>query len=313
MQIGLIGLGRMGLNLALNMMDHGHEVVGNARTRATVDKAVTQGVKGAYSLKELVGKLTVPRLVWLMIPAGKAVDDVLEQLVPLLAPGDSIVDGGNSHYQDTLRRYESLKTRGIRFADSGTSGGIEGARYGACCMVGAEYELFAYLEPLFKDITVPGGYLHTGPTGSGHYVKMVHNGIEYGMMQAIGEGMEVLAKAPFELDLREVARVWRYGSVIRGWLMDLMEKALAKDNTLEGIKDIAYSSGEGLWTVEEALRLKVPAPVITAALLMRYRSEQEESFATKVVAALRHEFGGHDMAKNREGLDKRLGFRGRKI
>ncbi|BCV21431.1 phosphogluconate dehydrogenase (NAD(+)-dependent, decarboxylating) [Moorella sp. Hama-1] len=297
MQIGLIGLGRMGLNLALNMMEHGHEVVGNARTRVTVDKAVTQGVKGAYSLEELVGKLTVPRLVWLMIPAGKAVDDVLEQLIPLLAPGDIIVDGGNSQYQDTLRRYEYLKAKGIRFADSGTSGGIEGARYGACCMVGAEDELFAYLEPLFKDITVPGGYLHTGPTGSGHYVKMVHNGIEYGMMQAIGEGMEVLAKGPFELDLREVARVWRHGSVIRGWLMDLMENALAKDNTLEGIKDIAYSSGEGLWTVEESLRLKVPAPVITAALLMRYRSEEEESFATKVVAALRHEFGGHDVAQ----------------
>jgi len=172
----------MGLNLALNMLEHGHEVVGNARTRATVDKAVAQEVKGAYSLEKLVEKLPTPRLVWLMIPAGKAVDDVLEQLVPLLAPGDIIVDGGNSHYQDTLRRYEYLQEKGIRFADSGTSGGIEGARYGACCMVGAEDELFAYLEPLFKDITVPGGYLHTGPTGSGHYVKMVHNGIEYGMM-----------------------------------------------------------------------------------------------------------------------------------
>ena len=297
MQIGLIGLGRMGLNLALNMLDHGHEVIGNARTRATVDKAVARGVKGAYSLRELVDKLEAPRLVWLMIPAGKAVDDVLEQLVPLLAPGDIIIDGGNSHYQDTLRHYEYLKARGIRFADSGTSGGIEGARHGACCMVGAEKDLFAYLEPLFKDITVPGGYLHTGAPGSGHYVKMVHNGIEYGMMQAIGEGMEVLVNSPFKLDLKKVARVWRHGSVIRGWLMDLMENALSKDATLEEIKDIAYSSGEGLWTVEEALRLKVPAPVITAALLMRYRSEQEESFATKVVAALRHEFGGHDVAQ----------------
>ncbi|MDN5325933.1 MAG: 6-phosphogluconate dehydrogenase [Moorella sp. (in: firmicutes)] len=297
MQIGLVGLGRMGLNLALNMLDHGHEVIGYARTRATVDKAAAQGVKGTCSLEEMVGKLVAPRLVWLMIPAGKAVDEVIEQLVPSLAPGDIIVDGGNSHYRDTLRRYKFLKARGIRFADSGTSGGVEGARHGACCMVGAEDEVFAYLEPLFKDITVPGGYLHTGPPGSGHYVKMVHNGIEYGMMQAIGEGMEVLASAPFKLDLKEVARVWRHGSVIRGWLMDLMENALAKDNTLDGIKDIAYSSGEGLWTVEEALRLKVPAPVITAALVMRYRSEQEESFATKVVAALRHEFGGHDVAR----------------
>ncbi|OIQ56426.1 6-phosphogluconate dehydrogenase, NAD(+)-dependent, decarboxylating [Moorella thermoacetica] len=297
LHIGLVGLGRMGLNLALNMLDHGHEVRGYARTKATVDKAAAQGIKGAYSLEELAGQLKTPRLVWLMIPAGKAVDEIIEQLAPLLAPGDIIVDGGNSHYRDTLRRYKFLKEKGIHLVDSGTSGGVEGARHGACCMVGAEDEVFAYLEPLFKDITVPGGYLHTGPPGSGHYVKMVHNGIEYGMMQAIGEGMEVLAGAPFKLDLKEVARVWRHGSVIRGWLMDLMEKALAKDSTLDGIKDIAYSSGEGLWTIEEALRLKVPAPVITAALLMRYRSEQEESFATKVVAALRHEFGGHDVAR----------------
>ncbi|GEA15698.1 6-phosphogluconate dehydrogenase [Moorella sp. E308F] len=297
MQIGLIGLGKMGLNLALNMLDHGHEVIGYARTRSTVEKAAARGIKGAFSLEELVGELVSPRLIWLMIPAGKAVDEVIEQLLPLLAPGDIIIDGGNSHYRDTLRRYQFLKEKGIRFADSGTSGGIEGARYGACCMVGAEDELFTYLEPLFKDITVPGGYLHTGPPGSGHYVKMVHNGIEYGMMQAIGEGMEVLAKGPFKLDLRAVAGVWRHGSVIRGWLMDLMESALSKDATLESIKDIAYSSGEGLWTVEEALHLKVPAPVITAALLMRYRSEQEESFATKVVAALRHEFGGHEVAR----------------
>ncbi|MGI6286194.1 decarboxylating 6-phosphogluconate dehydrogenase [Neomoorella humiferrea] len=297
MRVGLIGLGKMGLNLALNMLDHGHEVIGYARTKATVDYAAAQGIKGAYSLGEMVDLLKTPRLVWLMIPAGPAVDEVIEHLLPLLSPGDIIVDGGNSHYKDTLRRYEYLKARGIRFADSGTSGGMEGARYGACCMVGAEDEVFAYLEHLFKDITVPGGYLHTGPPGSGHYVKMVHNGIEYGMMQAIGEGMEVLAKGPFKLDLRAVAGVWRHGSVIRGWLMDLMEKALSKDVTLESIKDIAYSSGEGLWTVEEALRLKVPAPVITAALQMRYRSEQEESFATKVVAALRHEFGGHEVAR----------------
>ncbi|CEP67658.1 Hydroxy monocarboxylic acid anion dehydrogenase,HIBADH-type [Moorella glycerini] len=297
MQVGLVGLGKMGLNLALNIMEHGHEVIGYARTKATVDKAAAQGIKSAYSLEELVGQLKTPRLVWLMIPAGLVIDEVIEQLLPLLTPGDIIVDGGNSHYRDTLRRYQYLKEKGIRFADSGTSGGMEGARYGACCMVGAEDEVFAYLEPLFKDITVPGGYLHTGPPGSGHYVKMIHNGIEYGMMQAIGEGMEVLAKGPFKLDLKAVARVWRHGSVIRGWLMDLMESALSKDATLESIKDIAYSSGEGLWTVEEALRLKVPAPVITAALLMRYRSEQEESFATKVVAALRHEFGGHDVAR----------------
>lgn len=301
MQIGLVGLGRMGLNLALNMRDHGHEVIGYARTKETVDRAVSQGIQGVYSLEDMVQKLQSPRLIWLMVPAGEAVDKVIEQLIPLINPGDIIVDGGNSHYRDSLRRYEELRSRGIRFADVGTSGGIEGARYGVCAMVGADEDVFQYLEPLLRDISAPNGYLHTGPCGSGHYVKMVHNGIEYGMMQAIGEGMEILANAPFKLNLRAVAGVWRHGSVIRGWLMDLTERALAKDSNLAGIKGVVHHSGEGLWTVEEALRLGIPAPVITASLMVRFRSVQEESFAGKIVAALRHEFGGHAVVKKPVG------------
>ncbi|SMB98971.1 6-phosphogluconate dehydrogenase (decarboxylating) [Thermanaeromonas toyohensis ToBE] len=297
MQVGLIGLGKMGLNLALNMRDHGHEVIGYARTKETVDRAKGEGIKGVYSLEELVKKLIPPRLIWLMVPAGETVDMVINQLIPFLSKGDIIVDGGNSYYRDTLRRYEVLKAQGLRFADIGTSGGIEGARWGICAMVGAEEELFQYLEPLLKDISAPGGYLHTGPCGSGHFVKMVHNGIEYGMMQAIGEGMEILAKGPFKLDLPAIARVWRHGSVIRGWLMDLTERVLSKSGDLKDIRDVIHHSGEGLWTVEEALRLGVPVPVISLALMVRFRSEQEESFAGKVVAALRHEFGGHEVER----------------
>lgn len=223
---------------------------------------------------------------------------MIEKLVPLLEEHDIIIDGGNSYYKDTLRRYEMLKEKGIDFVDVGTSGGIEGARHGACTMIGAEDEVFKYIEPLIRDISAENGYLHTGKNGSGHFAKMVHNGIEYGMMQAIGEGFEVLEKSQFDFDLKEVARVWSHGSVIRGWLMELMEKAFEKDPKLSGIKGIMHSSGEGLWTVEEALNLKVPVPVIAQSLFMRYRSEQEDTFAGKVVAALRNEFGGHAVEKN---------------
>ncbi|MGB9660606.1 MAG: phosphogluconate dehydrogenase (NAD(+)-dependent, decarboxylating) [Moorellaceae bacterium] len=297
MQVGLIGLGKMGLNLALNMKEHGHEVWGYDRSPEAGERARKEGIEVVSSLKDLTDNLSVPRLVWLMVPAGGAVDAVIDELLPFLAAGDIIVDGGNSCYRDTLRRYATLKSHGVRLVDVGTSGGIEGARKGICAMVGAEEEVFRCLEPLLRDISVPGGYLRTGPCGSGHFVKMVHNGIEYGMMQAIGEGMEILAKGPFELDLAAVAWVWSHGSVIRGWLMELTARALSKNNNLEGIKDIIHHSGEGLWTVEEALRLGVPAMVISTALMVRFRSEQEESFAGKVVAALRQEFGGHQVER----------------
>lgn len=297
MEIGLIGLGRMGFNLALNMRDKGHKVVAFNRTVEKVKEAEKEGITGAYSIEELVNKLTGRKIIWLMVPAGNTVDDMVEKLVPLLNKRDIIIDGGNSNYKDTLRRYRELKEKEIDFVDVGTSGGIEGARNGACTMVGAEEDVFKHIEPLIKDISVEKGYLHTGKNGSGHFVKMVHNGIEYGMMQAMGEGFEILEKSQFDLNYKEVARVWNNGSVIRGWLMELAESAFRKDANLDGIKGIMYSSGEGLWTVQEALELKVPAPIITESLFMRYRSEQEDTFTGKVVAALRNEFGGHAVAK----------------
>lgn len=298
MKVGLIGLGRMGFNLALNIKDHGHEVVVYNRSPEKIKEAEKEGIKGAYTIEDLVKNLERRRIIWLMVPAGDPVDEMIEKLVPLLEEHDIIIDGGNSYYKDTLGRYEMLKEKGIDFVDVGTSGGIEGARHGACTMIGAEDEVFKYIEPLIRDISAENGYLHTGKNGSGHFAKMVHNGIEYGMMQAIGEGFEVLEKSQFDFDLKEVARVWSHGSVIRGWLMELMEKAFEKDPKLSGIKGVMHSSGEGLWTVEEALNLKVPVPVIAQSLFMRYRSEQEDTFAGKVVAALRNEFGGHAVEKN---------------
>lgn len=297
MKFGLIGLGRMGFNLALNAKDHGHEVVVYNRTSQKIDEACKEGLIGAYSLEELINKLEKRRVIWLMLPAGEVIDDMIERLIPLLNEDDILIDGGNSFYKDTIRRYEYLKSKKIRFVDVGTSGGISGARNGACTMVGAEEEIFKYIEPLIKDISVENGYLYTGKNGSGHFVKMVHNGIEYGMMQAIGEGFEILQKSQFDLNYKEVARVWNNGSVIRGWLMELAEKAFEKDANLDEIKGIMYSSGEGLWTVQEALDLKVPAPVIASSLFYRYRSEMEDTFTGKVVAALRNEFGGHAVAK----------------
>jgi 6-phosphogluconate dehydrogenase len=298
MEIGLIGLGRMGFNLALNMRDHGHKVVAFNRSHEKVKEAEKEGLTGAYSIEELVNKFSGRRVIWLMVPAGQPVDDIIAQLLPHLNKHDIIIDGGNSYYKDTLRRYEELKQKEIDFVDIGTSGGTDGARNGACTMIGAEDKVFKVLEPLVKDISVEKGYLHTGRNGSGHFVKMVHNGVEYGMMQAIGEGFEILEKSQFDLDLEKVATVWNNGSVIRGWLMELAESAFSKDTKLDKIKGVMYSSGEGLWTVLEALDLKVPAPVIAESLMMRYRSEQEDTFTGKVVAALRNEFGGHSTKKN---------------
>lgn len=297
MEIGIIGLGKMGYNLALNMKEHNHRVIVFNRSPEKIREAEKEGLIGVYSLEEMVNKLSVPRIVWLMIPAGEAVNEVLEGLIPLLDKGDIIIDGGNSNYKSTLKRYEILKEKEIKFVDIGTSGGVEGARSGACMMIGAEDDVFKAIEPLIKDICVERGYLHTGKNGSGHYVKMVHNGIEYAMLQAIGEGFEILEKSQFDLDYKEVARVWSHGSVIRGWLMELMERAFMADPHLDSIRGIMNSSGEGLWTVEEALELKVPAQTIASSLFIRYRSQQEDTFAGKVVSALRNEFGGHSVEK----------------
>ncbi|MDF2882929.1 MAG: 6-phosphogluconate dehydrogenase, decarboxylating [Clostridiaceae bacterium] len=299
MEIGLIGLGKMGYNLALNMRDHGYKVIAYNRSEGKVKEIEKENIIGAYSIQELVKKLSGRRVIWIMVPAGEAVDEIIDELVPLINKHDILIDGGNSNYKDTLRRYEVLKNKEIDFVDVGTSGGIEGARHGACTMIGAEDEVFNYIEPLVKDISVINGYLHTGRNGSGHYTKMVHNGIEYGMMEAIGEGFEVLQKSEFNLNYEKVAKVWNNGSVIRGWLMELAENAFSEDEKLDSIKGVVNSSGEGLWTAEEALRLRVPAPVIIESLLMRYRSEQEDTFTGKVVSALRNGFGGHATIKNK--------------
>jgi 6-phosphogluconate dehydrogenase len=297
MKIGLIGLGKMGYHLGLNMMDHGHQVAAYDVNEDAVKRFAEDGGQGMHSIEEMVHSLPTPRIVWLMVPQGKIIDDLLDTLVPLLAKGDIIIEAGNSYYKDSVRRAEMLQKKGLHYFDVGTSGGIEGARHGACYMIGGDKDVFPVIEPLFRDTAVPNGYLYTGPSGSGHYAKMVHNGIEYGMMAAIGEGFEVLDKSRYDYDYEKLARVWSNGSVIRGWLMELTERAFSKDPKLDAIKGVMHSSGEGKWTVEEALDLQVAAPVIALSLMMRYRSLEDDTFTGKVVAALRNEFGGHAVEK----------------
>ena len=297
MKVGLIGLGKMGLNLGQNLLEHHHQVVAFDVNTYNVEQLERDGAIGAASLPSLIEALEAPRIVWVMVP-HEVVDAVLEEITPLLSEGDIVIEAGNSHYKESIRRYERLKTFGIRYMDAGTSGGVEGARHGACYMVGGDREAWELVEPLFRDTAVENGYLYAGKAGSGHFLKMVHNGIEYGMMAAIGEGFEVLEKSEFEYDYEKVAQVWNHGSVIRSWLMELTGRAFSKDATLDGIKGVMHSSGEGKWTVETALDLQVATPVIAMSLLMRYRSLETDTFTGKVVAALRNEFGGHAVEKN---------------
>ncbi|MCM3442271.1 phosphogluconate dehydrogenase (NAD(+)-dependent, decarboxylating) [Metabacillus halosaccharovorans] len=297
MQIGMIGLGKMGYQLSLNLVDKEYEVVAFDVNHESMKKISSMGVQTADTIKQLVSNLSKPRTVWMMVPAGDATQTVFEQLLPFLEEGDRIIDGGNAHYKDSLKRNEKCEEKGIYFFDCGTSGGVDGARNGACTMIGGNEEVFKEIEPIFQDITVENGYLYSGKAGSGHFLKMVHNGIEYGMMQAIAEGFDLLEKSPFDYDYEKVARVWNNGSVIRSWLMELTENAFSKDEKLEDIKGIMHSSGEGKWTVETALDLQTAAPVITLALMMRYRSLEDDTFTGKVVAALRNEFGGHAVEK----------------
>ncbi|AEH48992.1 phosphogluconate dehydrogenase (NAD(+)-dependent, decarboxylating) [Parageobacillus thermoglucosidasius] len=299
MRVGLIGLGKMGFNLGKNLIDHKHEVVAFDVNANAVEEIKKYGAKGVSSLKELVLSLENPRILWMMVP-HTVVDSVIGEITPFLSKGDIVIDGGNSHYKESIRRYNELKEMGIHFMDAGTSGGVEGARNGACYMVGGDSEAWNIVEPLFRDTAVENGYLYTGKAGSGHFLKMVHNGIEYGMMAAIGEGFEILEKSEFDYDYEKVARVWNHGSVIRSWLMELTERAFSKDAKLEEIKGIMHSSGEGKWTVETALDLQTATPVIAMSLLMRYRSLESDTFTGKVVAALRNEFGGHTVEKNEQ-------------
>ncbi|MBY0095107.1 decarboxylating 6-phosphogluconate dehydrogenase [Priestia aryabhattai] len=299
MKIGLVGLGKMGLNLARNLIDHKHEVVAFDLNNNAVKEIEQYGCNGVYDLVDLVKSLEQPRVLWIMVP-HTVVDSVINDLTPFLNHGDIIIEAGNSHYKDSIRRYNHLKKVGISFMDVGTSGGIEGARNGACYMVGGDPETWEIVKPIFQDTAVEKGYLYAGEAGSGHFLKMIHNGIEYGMMAAIGEGFEILEKSQFNFDYKSVARVWNNGSVIRSWLMDLTERAFSKDANLEEIKGIMNSSGEGKWTVETALELQSASPVIAMSLLMRYRSLENDTFTGKVVAALRNEFGGHAIEKNKK-------------
>lgn len=294
MDIGIIGLGRMGAGMARRWLRGGHRVVVNNRSHGPIEELVADGAEGAYTLEELVGKLQSPRAIWVMLPAGKITEEMIEALIPLLQPGDTIVDSGNTNFHDDERRAEMLKAHNLNYVDQGTSGGIWGLEVGFCLMVGGEPEVVKQLEPAFITLAPENGYMHCGPVGSGHFVKMVHNGVEYGMMQAYAEGFEIMrAKTEYGIDLHKVASVWNHGSVVRSWLLELTETAFAADPGLEGIRGYVDDSGEGRWTIQAAIDLDVPAPVITLSLFERFHSRQPESFAAKVLAAMRKGFGGH--------------------
>ena len=293
MRIGFVGLGRMGANMVRRLVRDGHEVVAFNRTPEKTREIMTEGVEGAFSLDELVGKLPAPRAVWIMVPAGDATEAMIAALMGLLAPGDTIVDGGNTNFHDDVRRHAMVAEKGLKYVDAGTSGGVWGLQVGYCMMVGGDRDAVDPLEPIFRSLAPADGYAHVGGPGAGHYVKMVHNGIEYGLMQAYAEGFEIMHASEYDLDLTQVSGIWRYGSVVRSWLLDLLYDALSKNPDFDGIKDWVADSGEGRWTVQEAIDRDVPAPVITLSLQARFRSRQDESYGAKVLAALRNEFGGH--------------------
>ena len=290
----MIGLGKMGGAMTERLIRGGHSVVTYDRSPDAVQHTVTLSATASSGISDLVSKLTAPRVAWVMVPAGKPTDDTIDELARYMERGDVIIDGGNSNFHDTMRRNAELVKKGIEFVDAGTSGGVWGLKEGYCEMVGASDATFKLCEPLFATLAPPNGYAHVGPTGAGHYVKMVHNGIEYGMLQAYAEGYEILhASSEFKLDLAQISALWNQGSVVRSWLNELAAQAFARDGNLTDLKGYVEDSGEGRWTVQEAIDLNVPAPVITLSLLMRLRSRQPDSFGAKVIAALRNEFGGH--------------------
>jgi 6-phosphogluconate dehydrogenase len=299
MQVGMAGLGRMGMNMSKRLLRGSHKVVAYNRSPGKVAEIEKAGAKGAHTLEELVERLKPPRVLWVMMPAGEAVEGAVEELGGLLDKGDIVVDGGNSYYRDAIRRSLHLRERGIHFSDVGVSGGIWGLKIGYCLMMGGEKADFKRLEPLFRTLAPKGGYLYCGPSGAGHFVKMVHNGIEYGMMAAYGEGFEILHASPYAggLDLAKVSHLWNQGSVVRSWLLELAEAAFGRDRELSGIESYVEDSGEGRWTVQQAVETAVPAPVITSALFQRFRSRTGGTFSDKLLAALRNEFGGHVVRK----------------
>lgn len=293
MKIGFVGLGKMGLNMVTRLVQGGHEVVAYARTQSVVAEAQKIGARSASSLGNLVEQLSAARIVWVMVPSGDATQQVIDDLSKLLSAGDVIIDGGNSNYHDTKARGKALAEKGLLYLDSGTSGGIWGLKVGYCLMIGGDKRAFTIVEPIFKTLAPPNGYMHCGPSGAGHYVKMIHNGIEYGMMQAYAEGFEILKASEYNIDLAAVSNLWNQGSVVRSWLLELAARAFDEDPDLDKIKGYVADSGEGRWTVIEAIDRDVPAVTLTYALMHRFRSRQEDSFAGKVLAALRNQFGGH--------------------
>jgi 6-phosphogluconate dehydrogenase len=297
MELGMIGLGRMGANMTERLVRSGHRVVSYDRSAEAIQRVVDIGGVGAHSLADFVKQLTPPRVIWMMVPSGAPVDQTIEQLLPNLFKGDILIDGGNSNYKDSIRRAEKISVQGMHFIDAGTSGGIWGLENGYCMMVGGEKEIVERLAPIFTTLAPANGYLHVGPNGAGHFVKMIHNGIEYGMLQAYGEGFELLKASQFDLDLAQISHLWNQGSVVRSWLLELAENAFEKDPKLSSIKGYVEDSGEGRWTVEEAIDKSVPAPVLMLSLFARFGSRQEDSFSAKFVAALRNEFGGHAVKK----------------
>jgi 6-phosphogluconate dehydrogenase len=296
MEIGIYGLGRMGGNMATRLAQGGHRVVAANRSRGPVDEAVGHGAVAAYSIQELVSKLKPPRVLWSMVPAGAVTDEALEEFARYASKGDVFVDGGNSNFRDSMRRAEKYTAQGFRYLDIGVSGGIWGLRIGYCMMVGGPADAVAYVTPLLDTLAPPDGWAHFGKSGAGHFTKMVHNGIEYGMMQAYGEGFELLHASEFQLDLRRVAQVWNHGSVVRSWLLELAERAFETEGSdLAKIKGYVADSGEGRWTVHEAIDLGVPLTALAHSLFARFTSRQEDSYAMKVAAALRNQFGGHEV------------------
>lgn len=298
MKIGFIGLGKMGGNMVKRLLEREHEIIAFDQSNEARNEAQRHGAQVADSLQGLVEKIEPPRLVWLMVPAGRITGGVINSLIPLLKKGDILIDGGNSFYKDSMARAELLKTRGISFMDAGTSGGIWGLKEGYCLMIGGEQNAFRRAEPIFKALAPEKGYAHVGPGGSGHFVKMVHNAIEYGLLEAYGEGFELMyAKKEFDLDLRKISELWNHGSVVRSWLLELAVNVFQRDPSLESVRGYVEDTGEGRWSVVEAIEDNVPTPVITLSLLQRFRSRQEQSFSAKVIGALRGQFGGHEVKK----------------
>ena len=297
MQLGFVGLGRMGLNMVTRLTRGGHSIVAFDRSADAVAKSVEAGAKGASSLEQLVAGLTAPRAVWVMVPSGDPTESTITALASLLAAGDTIIDGGNTNFHDDVRRAKTLAAKNIHYIDAGTSGGIWGLKEGYCLMVGGEADVCARLEPIFLTLAPQDGYLRVGDHGAGHYVKMIHNGIEYWMMQAYAEGFELMHDGSYKLDVGAIAALWQHGSVVRSWLLDLTARALAEDRDLADLESYVEDSGEGRWTVQEGIEKAVPLPVLTAALFTRFRSRESNPFAERLLSAMRNQFGGHAVKK----------------